>query len=214
MVRTSSEKLTKSQRRLLETIHEFMTRNGFPPSTRELAASLEIKAPSVHEQLKKLESKGFIRRSPYKARSIEILKTEYLSGSSDGSITTSIPVLGEIAAGIPIFAEENHQGTITIDEELSSGGRHFALHVRGDSMVNCGINDGDFVVIRQQPVAEPGEIIAALIGDEATVKRLKIINEKVFLIPENKKYRPIDVTYREDFRIIGKVITWVKPQDL
>lgn len=209
MVRPVSEKLTKSQRILLETIHEFLTRNGFPPTTRELADLLEIKAPSVHEQLRKLEEKGYIRKSPGKARCIEILKTEPLSEAKDVSEYENIPILGEIAAGRPIFAEESYSGHITVEQKIISPGRFFALHVRGDSMINCGINDGDYVIIRQQPVAEQGEIIAALIGDEATVKRLKIINDKILLVPENKKYRPIDVTFREDFRILGKVITWV-----
>ena len=120
-----------------------------------------------------------------------------------------VPVIGTIAAGIPIFADENMDGEILIDESNIGKGRFFALRVRGDSMINAGINNGDLVIIKRQPLAENGDIIAALIDSDATLKRLSISNGEVFLLPENEKYSPINVTCREDFKILGKMVTTV-----
>ena len=120
-----------------------------------------------------------------------------------------VPVLGNIAAGIPIFADENMDGEVLIDESNIGKGRFFALRVCGDSMVNAGINNGDLVIIKRQPLAENGDIIAALIDSDATLKRLSISNGEVFLLPENEKYSPINVTCRDDFKILGKMVTTV-----
>ena len=118
-------------------------------------------------------------------------------------------MLGTIAAGQPVLADENFESEILVDESSIGKGKFFALKVKGDSMINAGIHQGDLVIIRRQPVAENGEIVAALIDNEATIKRLKTDNGKVLLMPENENYSPIEVTYREDFRILGKLITTV-----
>ena len=120
-----------------------------------------------------------------------------------------IPLLGRISAGLPIYAAENVERHIHSVVDIFGVKDMFALSVKGDSMINAGINQGDLVIIRRQPVAENGEIVAALIDNEATIKRLKMDNGKVLLMPENEKYSPIEVTYREDFRILGKLITTV-----
>ncbi len=201
--------LTPTQNRVLETLAAFLQENGYPPSTRELGDILGVKAPSVHEQLVRLEEKGYIRRDRQKARSIEILHMPRRLGMGRGPDDESIrvPVLGEIAAGMPLLSEENFDGMlhVGIPRKLLPG-KFFALKVCGDSMIECGIRDGDFVVVRQQPLAENGEIVAAMLDDGATVKRLKKNALQVLLCPENRLYSPLDVTCREDFRVLGKVI--------
>ncbi|MBU1413795.1 transcriptional repressor LexA, partial [Myxococcota bacterium] len=163
----------------------------------------------VHEQLTRLEEKGYIRRDRLKARSIEILRMprRVSSGRSPDDESVRIPLLGEIAAGLPLLSEANFDGQLEVP--ISRGlrpGNFFALRVKGDSMIECGIHPDDYVVVRQQTMAENGEIVAAMLDDGATVKRLKKSQLQVMLCPENPSYKPIDVTCREDFRVLGKVI--------
>jgi len=201
--------LTPTQSRVLETVAAFMQENGYPPTTRDLAERLGVKAPSVHEQLVRLEEKGYIRRDRLKARSMEILRMpkRVSSGRNADDESVRIPLLGEIAAGQPLLSEANFHGhlEVSISRQLRPG-NFFALKVVGDSMVECGIHSGDYVVVRQQTMAENGEIVAAMLDDGATVKRLKKSALSVLLCPENPAYVPIDVTCREDFRVLGKVI--------
>jgi repressor LexA len=201
--------LTPTQSRVLETVAAFMQENAYPPSTRDIADRLGVKPPSVHEQLIRLEEKGYIRRDRLKARSIEILRMpkRVSSGRNADDESVRIPLLGEIAAGLPLLSEANFDGHLEVP--ISRGlrpGNFFALKVKGDSMVECGIHPGDYVVVRQQTMAENGEIVAAMLDDGATVKRLKKSPLSVLLCPENPAYTPIDVTCREDFRVLGKVI--------
>jgi len=201
--------LTPTQSRVLETVAAFMQESGYPPSTRDIADRLGVKAPSVHEQLIRLEEKGYIRRDRLKARSIEILRMprRVSSGRNPDDESVRIPLLGEIAAGLPLLSEANFDGQIEVP--ISRGlrpGNFFALRVKGDSMIECGIHPDDYVVVRQQTMAENGEIVAAMLDDGATVKRLKKSPLQVMLCPENPSYKPIDVTCREDFRVLGKVI--------
>lgn len=210
MKRSETENLTRSQSNVLDAISQFIENNGFPPTSRELGEMLEITATSVFEQLDRLEKKGFIKRHRKTARSIEIIRKTERIVEKQGSIKLiKIPVIGTIAAGHPLYAFENPESEILIDESSVGKGRFFALKVKGESMINAGIKDGDLVIIRRQPLAEPGEIVAAIIDDEATIKRLRITNGKVFLDPENEKFSPIEVTYRDDFRILGKMVSTV-----
>ena len=210
MKRPETENLTKSQSNVLNAISQFIENNGFPPTSRELGEMLEITATSVFEQLDRLEKKGFIKRHRKTARSIELIrKTERVVEKQGNVKLIKIPVIGTIAAGQPLYAFENPESEILIDESSVGKGRFFALKVKGESMINAGIKDGDLVIIRRQPLAEPGEIVAAIIDDEATIKRLRITNGKVFLDPENEKFSPIEVTYRDDFRILGKMVSTV-----
>jgi len=209
-VKTKSTKkeLTVSQSSVFRKLKRFIEKNGYPPTSRELGDILGMKAPSVHEHLCRLEDKGYISRKKHQARSIDIIHTESTDRHKIQGVKKlcRVPVLGRIAAGSPVFAQENYEGEVLADSNLAAGARLFALIVTGDSMMDADINDGDMVIVRQQPAAESGDIVAAMLDDEATIKRLKITGSQVLLIPENPSYRPMDVTMREDFRILGRVI--------
>ena len=204
--------LTESQAKVLKTVSDFIAENGYSPTAKEIAEILNITQTSVFEQLERLEKKRYITRQKGAARTIGILnqpENEKPVKKSDSVKLVKVPIIGTIAAGAPIFADENMEGEILVDESNIGKGRFFALRVRGDSMINAGINNGDLVIIKRQPLAENGDIIAALIDSEATLKRLSLSNDEVFLLPENEKYSPINVTCREDFKILGKMVTTV-----
>ena len=204
--------LTESQAKVLKTVSDFIAENGYSPTAKEIAEILNITQTSVFEQLERLEKKRYITRQKGAARTIGILnqpENEKPVKKSDSVKLVKVPIIGTIAAGAPIFADENMEGEILVDESNIGKGRFFALRVRGDSMINAGINNGDLVIIKRQPLAENGDIIAALIDSEATLKRLSLTDDEVFLLPENEKYSPINVTCREDFKILGKMVTTV-----
>ena len=204
--------LTESQAKVLKTVSDFIAENGYSPTAKEISEILNITQTSVFEQLERLEKKRYITRQKGAARTIGILnqpENEKPAAKSGSVKLVKVPVIGTIAAGVPIFADENMEGEILVDESNIGKGRFFALRVRGDSMINAGINNGDLVIIKRQPLAENGDIIAALIDSDATLKRLSLSNGEVFLLPENEKYSPINVTCREDFRILGKMVTTV-----
>lgn len=198
---SAARKLTESQTNLLNAITRLRESHGVPPTVKEIADVLSIQPPSVHEALKRLEEKGVIRRTPRKARSLEIVKPITPSRSN----LVSVPVIGKVAAGTPIFAVENLIGEVMVDASVVRG-NCFALQVEGDSMIDVNINDGDHVVVRQQPIAEHGDIVVAMIDDSATVKRLFISDDHIELRPENKRLKPIQVGADDDLRIIGKVL--------
>ena len=212
MKASNSAGLTESQAKVLKTISSFIAENGYSPTAKEISEILHITQTSVFEQLERLEKKRYITRQKGAARTIGILdqpENEKPAAKSSLVKLVKVPVIGTIAAGVPIFADENMEGEILVDESNIGKGRFFALRVRGDSMINAGINNGDLVIIKRQPLAENGDIIAALIDSDATLKRLSLSNGEVFLLPENEKYSPINVTCREDFRILGKMVTTV-----
>ena len=211
MAASRQNELTESQAKVLKVIADFIAENGYSPTAREISEILHITQTSVFEQLSRLEKKRYITRQRGAARTIGILETAESEKpvKNEAVKLVKVPVLGTIAAGVPIFADENMEGEILVDESNIGKGRFFALRVRGDSMINAGIMNGDLVIIRRQPLAENGDIIAALIDCDATLKRLSLSNGEVFLLPENEKYSPIDVTCREDFRILGKMVTTV-----
>lgn len=211
MVVSKQGGLTESQAKVMKAISDFIAENGYSPTAKEIAEILHITQTSVFEQLSRLEKKRYISRQKGAARTIGILESAAAEKpvKSETLKLVKVPVLGTIAAGVPIFADENMEGEILVDESNIGKGRFFALRVRGDSMINAGIMNGDLVIIRRQPLAENGDIIAALIDCDATLKRLSMSNGEVFLLPENEKYSPIDVTCREDFRILGKMVTTV-----
>ena len=209
---SKKNELTESQARVLKTISDFIAENGYSPTAKEIAEILHITQTSVFEQLSRLEKKRYITRQKGAARTIGILnqpENEKPVKKGDSVKLVKVPIIGTIAAGIPIFADENMDGEILVDESNIGKGRFFALRVRGDSMINAGIMNGDLVIIRRQPLAENGDIIAALIDSDATLKRLSLNNGEVLLLPENEKYSPINVTCRDDFRILGKMVTTV-----
>lgn len=204
MTRSSESGLTDRQRAVLAHIRRTVAERGYPPSVREICDAVGLSSPStVHSHLTALEKAGLIRRDPTKPRAIEVL-----DGASRGGDdrVRSVPLLGRIAAGAPILAEENVDDVLPLPVELVGTGPTFLLRVSGDSMIGAGILDGDLVVVRSQPDAEDGEIVAALLdGEEATVKRLRRRDGLVILVAENPAYPPIERD--RDVAIMGKVVS-------
>ncbi|NMN00906.1 LexA family transcriptional regulator [Bifidobacterium sp. DSM 109958] len=217
--------LTERQRKVLEAIRTHVSRQGFAPSFREIGEAAGLKSPSsVKHQLEALAQKGFIRMNANKGRAIEIVADQTprprdggasvvapmppSSGRSDAPVSImqsrDVPLVGRIAAGIPITAEQHVEDVMRLPERLTGGGNLFMLEVHGDSMVDAAICDGDFVVVREQHSAVNGDIVAALLDDEATVKTFRKENGHVWLMPHNPAYSPIDGTHAE---IMGKVVT-------
>ncbi len=201
--RPPSHEISAPQRRTLKEIILFRDGRGFPPTVKELADILEISPPSAHGQVNQLVRKGYLRRDPGQARGISVLR-EPGDGVPD---LVPVPIVGQVAAGQPIFAEENIVGQVLVEGRIARSGRCFAFEVKGDSMVNAGIRGRDLVVVRQQPIAENGDIVVTMIGEEAKVKRLFIREEKIELRPENPKYRPIRVGPDDGLLILGKVVS-------
>ena len=200
-----NEELTARQREVWDALREFQTRKGYPPSIRELRTILGISSlRGVTIHLDALQKKGWIEREST-SRSIRLLVDE---GAAEER--SMIPVIGAIAAGVPLLAVENVEGYVPVPVEMSAHAKDlFALRVKGDSMIGDAILDGDTIIVRSQPSAEHGEIVAALIGDEATVKRLDSISRPARLLPSNPNYQPIELA-SEDVRILGKVMGLVR----
>jgi repressor LexA len=220
---TDADGLTLRQRRILEVIKETVERRGYPPSIREMGDAVGLaSSSSVAHQLKMLEAKGFLRRDPNRPRALEVLlpaadrpATRQLAGSRQPRVgddtgigdafpePVHVPVLGRIAAGGPILAEESIEDVFALPRQLVGEGTMFLLEVRGDSMIEAAICDGDWVVVRQQPTADNGDIVAALLDNEATVKTFKRTGSQVWLKPHNPAYDPIDGNHAT---ILGKVV--------
>lgn len=193
--------LTPRQREILEFIKREVQQRGYPPSVREIGQAVGLSSSStVHGHLNKLEKKGYIRRDPTKPRAIELLDERARASRTE---LIYAPVVGRVTAGEPILAVENIETYFPLPKEFSGSGELFLLAVRGDSMRNAGILDGDYVIVRQQPEAVNGDIVVALIGEEATVKRFFKENGHIRLQPENEAYEPIIGT---DIQVLGKVI--------
>lgn len=207
--RTTKRDLTPRQRSILEFIRRTHEERGYPPSVREIGEAVGLHSPSsVHAQLGSLVDKGYLRKDADRPRAI-VLRMD-ASGAPVGSApapstTTSVPVLGRIAAGGPLLATQEIEDTLALPDSLVGKGTLFALRVRGDSMTGAGILDGDTVVVRQQPDAADGEMVAALVGEEeATVKTLRKRGGRVVLEAENPAYQPI---VAEEVKILGKVVS-------
>jgi len=197
--------LTPRQRRILDVITAAIDDHGYPPSIREMGMAVGLaSSSSVAHQLRALESKGFLTRDPNRPRAIEVHRDAAALNDDD---FVEVPLLGRIAAGRPILAEEHVEATYTLPRQLVGKGNVFALTVHGDSMIDAAITDGDMVVVRSQPTAENGEIVAALLGDEATVKTLQRTSDHIWLMPHNPAYSPIDGSQAT---IMGKVVAVVR----
>ena len=209
--------LTQRQRRVLEVIHDSIERRGYPPSVREIGEAVGLSsASSVAHQLSVLQKKGWLRRDPNRPRALDVR----LPGDSARALpsapgeesveaaampaATYVPVVGRIAAGGPVLAEQAVEDVFPLPRELVGEGTLFTLRVAGDSMVEAAICDGDWVVVRQQPTAENGEIVAAMIDGEATVKTYKRRDGHVWLMPHNPAYEPIP---GDDATILGRVVS-------
>ncbi|WP_311836216.1 transcriptional repressor LexA [Cellulomonas fimi] len=223
--------LTARQRLVLETIRSAVEQRGYPPSMREIGEAVGLTSPSsVKHQLTALERKGYLRRDPHRPRAIEVVHPddsraiqrwrarsdddaaaatsgfgeEHLA-AGDGAPTPSyVPVVGRIAAGGPILAEQVVEDVFPLPRQLVGDGELFLLKVAGDSMIDAAICDGDWVVVRRQPVAENGEIVAAMIDGEATVKTFKRTDGHVWLLPHNAAFSPIP---GDQAQILGRVVT-------
>lgn len=225
--RSNARSLTIRQKKILETIQRSIGRNGYPPSMREIGDSVGLKSlSSVTHQLGQLEKLGYIRRDPRRPRAMEILlplqlaedgesteetsrapepvedaKVIELSSSAD---TTMVPLVGRIAAGGPILAEQTVEDVFSLPRQLVGHGELFMLKVSGDSMVDAAICDGDWVVVRRQQTAENGDIVAALLDEEATVKTFRQRDGHTWLLPQNSRYEPI---LGDAATVMGRVVS-------
>jgi repressor LexA len=210
--------LTPRQRKVLEVIRDWVERFGYPPSVREIGDAVGLTSTSsVHHQLRTLERKGYLRRDPNRTRAVDVRGPEDVAEAPAAAATGTedaagddlhpapafVPLLGNIAAGGPILAEQAVESVFPLPREIVGEGTLFLLNVRGDSMIEAAITDGDWVVVRQQPVAENGEIVAAMIDGEATVKTLKRRGGGIWLMPANPAYDPIP---GDDATILGRVV--------
>jgi repressor LexA len=215
--------LTPRQRTILDVIRASVTSRGYPPSIREIGDAVGLTSTSsVAHQLRTLEKKGFIRRDPNRPRAVDVRSAEDVRSADEALRTpvvtdvagsdalpepTYVPVLGRIAAGGPILAEEAVEDVFPLPRELVGEGALFLLKVVGESMVDAAICDGDWVVIRQQNVADNGDIVAAMIDGEATVKTFKRTGGQVWLMPHNPAFDPIP---GNDAAVLGKVVTVIR----
>jgi repressor LexA len=222
---TDPVNLTPRQRKVLEVIRDWVERFGYPPSVREIGDAVGLTSTSsVHHQLRTLERKGYLRRDPHRTRAVDVRSPDDPAADEAGTPTgvavdvgvdsaagplarrpepAFVPLLGDIAAGGPILAEQAVQSVFPLPREIVGEGTLFLLNVRGDSMVEAAIRDGDWVVVRQQPVAENGEIVAAMIDGEATVKTLRRRDGHAWLMPANSAYDPIP---GDDATVLGRVV--------
>lgn len=196
--------LTPKQAAILEVIKKSIRQKGYPPSVREIGQAVGLSSSStVHGYLKKLEEKGYLRRDPTKPRAMEVLDS--LEGDKVDFV--NVPLLGRVAAGIPLLAVENRDDIFPLPTHFTGAGEFFMLTVRGDSMIEAGILDGDMVVVRSQGDALNGDIVVALLGEEATVKRFYKESGRVRLQPENSYMEPI---YATELQVLGKVVGLVR----
>jgi repressor LexA len=217
--RDTGDGLTARQRVILDVIRTSVTRNGYPPSIREICEATGLASTSsVAHQLKVLERKGYLRRDPRLPRAVDVRSPDELDqaarGAQSGALglpegessspAVLVPVVGRIAAGGPILAEQMVEDVFPLPRALVGDGTLFMLRVSGDSMIDAAISDGDWVVVRQQPTAENGEIVAAMIDGEATVKTWRRRDGHVWLLPHNDAYSPIP---GDDATILGRVVT-------
>ena len=198
------KELTSTQQRVFDFLKDFLRERGFPPTLREIASHFGLRGPKAPQKtLNILERKGYIRKVPGGSRAIEILSYPQFSLTH----ILSVPIVGRVRAGEPLLAIENIEGYINLDRSLVSSGDVFLLRVQGDSMIEAHIQDGDFALVKPQPNAENGEIVVALIEDEATIKRIFKKRDLIRLEPANPKMEPIVVKKGEKkVTIVGKVV--------
>ncbi|WP_066582219.1 transcriptional repressor LexA [Cellulomonas timonensis] len=222
-IEAPSDELTPRQRLVLETVRAAVESRGYPPSMREIGEAVGLTSPSsVKHQLTSLERKGYLRRDPNRPRAIEVVQRDDsrgvqrwaapsagpvmgATGSEEAApVPTYVPLVGRIAAGGPILAEQVVEDVFPLPRQLVGDGELFLLKVAGDSMIDAAICDGDWVVVRRQPVAENGQIVAAMIDGEATVKTFKRADGHVWLLPHNSAYAPI---LGDQAQVLGRVVS-------
>ena len=213
-----ARKITKRQQQIYDFIRSYQTEKGYPPSVREMAAAVGLSSPStVHAHLSALEAHGLIKRDKTKPRALEVFEQE---GNPDNNLdisqespvpemrgVVSLPLVGRVAAGMPILAEQNIEDTFTIPTEIASDSSSFILEVHGNSMINVGIYNGDYIIVREQPRAMNGDIVVAMIDGSATVKTFYKERGRVRLQPENDAMEPI---FADNPTILGKVVALMR----
>lgn len=213
-----ARKITKRQQQIYDFIRSYQTEKGYPPSVREMAAAVGLSSPStVHAHLSALEAHGLIKRDKTKPRALEVFEQE---GNPDNNLdisqespvpemrgVVSLPLVGRVAAGMPILAEQNIEDTYTIPTEIASDSSSFILEVHGNSMINVGIYNGDYIIVREQPSAMNGDIVVAMIDGSATVKTFYKERGRVRLQPENDAMEPI---FADNPTILGKVVALMR----
>ena len=213
-----ARKITKRQQQIYDFIRSYQTEKGYPPSVREMAAAVGLSSPStVHAHLSALEVHGLIKRDKTKPRALEVFEQE---GNPDNNLdisqkspvpemrgVVSLPLVGRVAAGMPILAEQNIEDTFTIPTEIASDSSSFILEVHGNSMINVGIYNGDYIIVREQPSAMNGDIVVAMIDGSATVKTFYKERGRVRLQPENDAMEPI---FADNPTILGKVVALMR----
>lgn len=198
--------LTDRQKEILDFIKEFVRNHKYPPTIREIASNFSISVKGAHDHVKALEKKERIKCNLRRSRAIEIIEEE----SRDADIT-EVPLIGHVAAGVPLLSEENWEGVLKVSSQNLSKGKHFALHVQGDSMEGAGILDGDLAIFEQCRQADNGDIVVAIINDEAvTLKRFYKEKNRVKLKAENPVYPPI---YTQNVRVLGKLSCIIRNYD-
>ena len=204
----TTDGLTVRQRKVLDVIRDAVAARGYPPSVREIGEAVGLTSPSsVAHQLRSLEQKGFLRRDPNRPRAIEVVHPAEVDPTGFGDSfpeAVNVPVMGRIAAGGPILAEELVEDVFPLPRQVVGDGQLFLLRFVGESMIEAAICDGDWVVVRQQQVAENGEIVAAMIDGEATVKTFKRKDGHVWLLPHNASFAPIP---GDEATVLGRVVT-------
>jgi repressor LexA len=200
--------LTARQQGILDVIEKQLRQRGYPPSVREIGEAVGLTSTStVHSHLQTLEELGYLRRDPTKPRAIEVRYDPSSGATADRRPVRHVPLVGDVAAGTDVLAQENIEELLPIPADFTGEGQLFMLRVRGDSMIDDGILDGDYVVVRQQPQAEKGDIVVAGIpGEEATVKRYTRKGKQVVLLPANPRLSPLEYD-AADVTIFGKVVT-------
>ena len=209
-----ARKITKRQQQIYDFIRAYQQEKGYPPSVREMAAAVGLSSPStVHAHLSALEERGLIKRDKTKPRALEVFNQDG-SASALAEVkevpdrgTISLPLIGRVAAGLPILAEQNVEDTFTLPTEIATDSSSFILEVHGNSMINVGIYNGDYIVVREQKSAMNGEIVVAMIDGEATVKTFYKEQGRVRLQPENDAMEPI---YATNTTILGKVVALMR----
>jgi repressor LexA len=203
-----STTLTARQREVLEIIEQHMREHGYPPSVREIGEAVGLTSPStVHAHLAALQRRGYLRRDPTKPRAIEVRWDPNSDAAIDRRPVRHVPLVGDVAAGTNVLAQENVEEVLPLPADFTGEGDLFMLRVRGDSMIEAGILDGDFVVCRSQAKAENGDIVVAGIpGDEATVKTFTTQDKSVVLVPANPRLEPMEFA-PEDVNVFGRVVT-------
>ncbi|MDO5783923.1 MAG: transcriptional repressor LexA [Eubacteriales bacterium] len=188
--------ISDKQKQILAFIREYTVSQGYPPSVREIGAAVGLRSPStVHSHIKRLKELGYLEKDEHKTRAIT------LAGRSEAS---EVPILGRVTAGMPILAVEEVEGVLHVD--LHGSGDYFALRIRGDSMIEAGILDGDYIVVRSQNYAQDGQIVVAVIEDEATCKRIEKRDGHIWLMPENPGYSPIPGDNAYIIGVVAKVV--------